>query len=212
MATALNDQMTTGINEMYDAKKRADITSLDNAYNQNVANANQQLEKIPQQYQERANQLGAAYEQQRRNNNMAASFNGMSTGARTQQDLAQSGQYAQNTTDLAKDELDAIEQQNNKILDLGVEYERNKADTSANDDYKKQQALIEEQYKEYERQENQAKTASEFGDFSGYANLYGQEAADNMAKSWALQNPDVAWSLGKITKEEYFKMTGKNPR
>ena len=27
-----------------------------------------------------------------------------------------------------------------------------------------------------------------------------------------LQNPDLAWTLGKISRDEYFKMTGKWPR
>lgn len=57
----------------------------------------------------------------------------------------------------------------------------------------------------------EAENRAQFGDFSGYAALYGQEAADNMAKGWNASNPDLAYRTGNITPKEYRAMTGKWP-
>lgn len=45
----------------------------------------------------------------------------------------------------------------------------------------------------------QAQILAQFGDFTGYANLYGQEAADNMANVWKNENPGLAYNTGRIT-------------
>ena len=49
------------------------------------------------------------------------------------------------------------------------------------------------------------------GDFSMLAQMFGQEAADNAMKTWAMQNPDAAFARGLITPEQYNDITGKYP-
>ena len=50
----------------------------------------------------------------------------------------------------------------------------------ADNDYQRAQALLNEYNNGYTRDLNTAKTLAAYGDFSGYASLYGQDTANNM--------------------------------
>ena len=63
----------------------------------------------------------------------------------------------------------------------------------------------------YDRSMTEAASRAEFGDFSGYASIYGQSVADAMREVWIAQNPMVAYSTGAITADEYMMLTGKYP-
>lgn len=58
---------------------------------------------------------------------------------------------------------------------------------------------------------NEAKQRAAYGDFSGYAGLYGQDVANSMQQFWAMSNPDYAYSMGLITADQYAQMTGYSP-
>lgn len=57
-----------------------------------------------------------------------------------------------------------------------------------------------------------ADALAQYGNFSGFEDLYGKEQADQMRLTWASANPDAAWTAGLITEEEYYKLTGARPR
>ena len=63
----------------------------------------------------------------------------------------------------------------------------------------------------YDRQMTEAANRAEYGDFSGYASVYGQGVADAMRDIWVAQNPMVAYHTGAITADEYMMLTGKYP-
>lgn len=58
----------------------------------------------------------------------------------------------------------------------------------------------------------QAEALAQYGNFSGFEDLYGKDQADQMRLTWASANPDAAWTAGLITEEEYYKLTGALPR
>lgn len=58
----------------------------------------------------------------------------------------------------------------------------------------------------------QAEALAQYGNFSGFEDLYGKDEADQMRLTWASANPDAAWTAGLITEDEYYKLTGKRPR
>ena len=68
-----------------------------------------------------------------------------------------------------------------------------------------------EDERNYDRTMTEAASRAEFGDFSGYASIYGQDIADAMRDIWIAQNPIVAYHTGAITAEEYQMLTGKYP-
>lgn len=58
----------------------------------------------------------------------------------------------------------------------------------------------------------QAESRAQYGDFGGYAALYGEEEANKMRLTWAASNPDAAYTAGTITADEYYMLTGVEPR
>lgn len=68
-----------------------------------------------------------------------------------------------------------------------------------------------EDERSYDRAMTEAANRAEFGDFSGYAEIYGSDIANSMREIWIAQNPMVAYSTGAITAEEYQMLTGKYP-
>lgn len=64
---------------------------------------------------------------------------------------------------------------------------------------------------EYQKQVDYAQTLASYGDFSGFAEIFGEDRAAEMQKVWNSGNPDLAYRSGKITAKEYKAMTGKNP-
>lgn len=101
---------------------------------------------------------------------------------------------------------------NNNMATLQQNYQDKVAEAVANNDYQLAAALLDEYGAQYDRTMSQASQLAEFGDFSLYANIYGVDAAQQMEKNWSLQNPDLAYNLGKITADDYYTMTGKYPR
>lgn len=200
------------IRDMYAGANESTMAGLKSAYDQNMSAARQARDEITPQYQEGMNQASAEYERQRRNNNMQAAANGLNTGAGSQMALGQMNAYQQRQGQLATAENQALDRANQNILDLKTNYQNQIAQATANNNYQQAAALLDEYGAQYDRQMNQAKQLADFGDFSMYASIYGTEAAEQMEKNWSLQNPDLAYNLGKMTAEEYFQMTGKRPR
>lgn len=58
---------------------------------------------------------------------------------------------------------------------------------------------------------DEAAQRAEFGDMSGIAALYGDDAASGARWQYAAENPDVAFRSGVITGEEYYVLTGRYP-
>ena len=208
---AYNTGRETQIRNVYDMARQNNLNALKTAYDQNMSNANAAREKITPQFQEGMNQLKAMYEQQRRNNNLQAQANNLNTGAGSQMQLGQMNVYNQNQAGMQKQLTQAINEADRGILELQTNYQNQISQAISNNDYQLAAALLDEYGNQYDRQMKQAQQLAEFGDFSLYTSIYGEGAAQNMEKSWMLQNPDLAYTLGKITRDEYFKMTGKWP-
>lgn len=65
-----------------------------------------------------------------------------------------------------------------------------------------------EKEKEYSRAQSEAAARAKYGDFDGYAALYGKDTAERMRQYWIAANPDVAYGMGLITPERYYAVTG----
>ncbi len=199
------------INAMYDAQKEANRLALENAYNQNMSNAQAAKDKIAPQYQTAANDLAVQFERNRRNYNQQALGSGINTGAASQARLSQSNEYLRDFGKLRSEESNALTEAERGITDLKTQYQNSIAAAAADSDFKKAAALLDEYNNQYNRDLAQAQQLAQFGDFSMFATLYGQGAADNMLAVWKAQNPDLAYNTGRITAEEYRNMTGKYP-
>ena len=108
-------------------------------------------------------------------------------------------------------QAEAMAEADRGLADLERQYQANVSSAIADNDYKRAQALMNEYNNGYSRDLSTAKTLAAYGDFSGYAGLYGQDTADNMAALWKAQNPELAYNTGRMTAEEYKTLTGKYP-
>lgn len=199
------------INSMYDAQRDNALNQLEVAHNKNMADAQAAYDKITPAYQEARNESGAEYERQRRNNNLQAQANGLNTGTNSQMQLAASNVYQTNQAKLSKAEKDALAESERQQLTMKQQYEADVADALSKNDAERAAALLNEYGQQYDRMQNEAKTLAAYGDFSLYKQLYGEAAATQMEQAWLLQNPQLAYTLGKITPQQYFSMTGKWP-
>lgn len=59
--------------------------------------------------------------------------------------------------------------------------------------------------------QQKADDLAKYGDFSGYAELYGEDAANRMQTTWAAANPGAAYISGVITADQYYTLTGSYP-
>ena len=106
--------------------------------------------------------------------------------------------------DMYSAEGDALRQQYSLAADRqSTEYNQYR---DALSDYRYDQAL------DAERAQQMASDLGNYGDFSGYAELYGEDAAKQMAMTWATANPLPAYLNGTITADQYYEITGEYPR
>jgi len=209
---AYDTARTQAINDMYDAQKQSQLSQLESAYNQSKSEYDAAAAKIPTQYQQSANDVSTQYEKQRQAFNRQAMANGINSGTGSQAALARSGQYQRDLGTVRTNEANALTENQRQQANLKAQYESNVATALADNNYQRAQALIDEYNNGYNRQMQEAQNLAAMGDFSGYGTLYGQERADTLQKIWNAQNPDIAWSVGNITAEEYKTMTGKYPK
>lgn len=208
---AAQPSRTDNINALYDAQKQAQLNNLQSAYEQNLSNMQAQRDKLPSQYRESANNLAVQYERNRLNQNRQFAANGINTGAASQAALSRSNEYLRDFGRLKAEENKAIADADRGINDLTAAYNRNVAAAGADIEANRTKALLDEQNRQQQLDLNKAQLLAQYGDFSMYANLYGQDVANNMAAMWKAQNPDLAYRTGNISAKEYRAMTGKYP-
>lgn len=208
---AYSTARTDAINQMYDAQAAAKQQELKAAYDRQMSSAQAAADKIPQTYQQQANALATQYERNRRNLNMQAAGNGINTGAASQQALALNSAYQRDYGSIGRAQADAQAEAQRGMADLTAQYESNIQSALAQNDYQKASALLNEYNNAESRNLKNAQILAEFGDFSGYANLYGQEQADNMLAIWRAQNPGLAFMTGSITQAQRDNLVNGRP-
>ena len=199
------------INTMYDAQQQARLNELQNAYDLSRSDMQAAADQINPNFQRQANDLAVQYERNRRNFNEGAILNGINTGAGAQADLARASEYQRDFGNLRTAQANQMAEAERQMANLTASYQTNIQTALANNDYQRAAALLDEYNNGYERDLKNAQILAEFGDFSGYAGLYGREQADNMFAIWASQNPDLAYLSGNITKDQLDNLKGKRP-
>ena len=199
------------IGNLYNQQYNAQAANLKTAYDKNVSDLQAQQAKIAPQYQTQANALGTQYERNRRNLNLQNMMSGMGTGTAVQQQEALNTAFQKNYAGLRANEANAQAEAGQKIADLGFNYQQQLASARAEAENKKAASLVEDQNKQNDWYDQQAKLLSGYGDFSAYEKLYGKEATDQMKNVWIIQNPRAALGAGLIDANRFREITGTNP-
>ena len=211
-APAYADQnRIAAINSMYDSQLNSQRANLESAYNQNMSDLEANRAKIAQEYQTQRNAQAVNFERNRRNFNQQAMMNGLNTGAFSQAGLAQNNANQQAMAQIGTAEGNANTQLEKSIADLKMQYQSDINDAIAKNDYNRAAALLDEYNQAYSMAMTKAQQLAQYGDFSGYSDIYGADAARQMSTTWALQNPLIAYNLGRISAEQYRSMTGQYP-
>jgi len=197
------------INAMYDAKKSSRLKELEDAYRENVQAENQRADNFPGTYQAKANALAAEYEKQKRSFNEAAAANGINTGAASQAALSRQSAYEQGMAGLRQAEAEAAANSADSLAKLETNYKSAVASAIAENDYQRAEALYSVWKDQGKAEESKAQLLAQYGDFSGYAAIYGDGTAAEMESLWIAKNPDLAYKTGKITVEVYKKLKKK---
>lgn len=150
------------------------------------------------------------YERNRRNFNQQAAGSGLNTGTASQAALAQNSTWQRDYGNLRTAEADALARANQQMAALETQYKSAVASAIAENDYDRAKALMDEYGNQENRDAAMAKTLASYGDFSGYARLYGDDVANNMAQYWVSRNPKLAYDMGRISAEDYARLTGKS--
>ena len=150
------------------------------------------------------------YERNRRNFNQQAAGSGLNTGTASQAALAQNSTWQRDYGNLRTAEADALTEADRQMAALETQYKSAVAQAIAENDYNRAKALMDEYGNQESRDAAMAKTLASYGDFSGYAKLYGDDAANTMAQYWISQNPKLAYDMGRISEEDYARLTGKS--
>lgn len=215
LGSGYNTARTDAINQIYDAQRKAREEELKAAYDKSMSDYEAARAKIAPEYQKQANDLSVQYERNRQNFNNQAAATGINSGTASQAALARGGEYQRDFGNLRTAEANATAEADRQMANLTAEYQANIRAALADNDYKKAQALLDEYNNGYQRDLKNAQILAEFGDFSGFLNLYGEDQAKNMEAVWRAQNPELAASLdyaaGKIDAEQYRQLTGKYP-
>lgn len=199
------------INRMYDAQQQARQNELQTAYDISRSEMQAAADKIAPQFQTQANANAVDWERQRRNFLEGANMNGINTGAGAQAQLAMMGQQQRTQNNIRTAQASAQAEADRQMANLTAQYQSDIRAALANNDYQRAAALLDEYNSGYQRDLAAAEVLAGYGDFSGYANVYGDETAAGMADIWAQQNPDVAYIVGRITKDQRDNIKSRRP-
>lgn len=202
---------TGQINDIYDKYLAAQRAQLDSGYEANMRELEAAAAKIPGLYQQRGNDLNAQYERNRAALNEQMAANGLNVGAGSQARLAQNTGYLNAYGQIQAAQADAqaaIEQQK---AAREAEYQAAITQALRDNDYQRAVALTQEMKDQRNADLDRAKLLAGYGDFSGYAQLYGDDTAKNMRDVWMAQNPQYAYMTGNLTADQYYRLTGKMP-
>lgn len=204
-------ELTAHINSMYDAYGNARRTALQEAGDQALSDAQANRDKIAQQYQTQRNMASVDWERQRRNFMESANMNGLNTGAGGQAQLAMQGRYQQTQNQLGYQQAQAEAEADRQMADIKRQTQAQINEAVAENDYKRAAALLDQYNVMYQRAIEKAQALAQFGNFSGYGTLYGEDAATQMSNMWYAQNPDLAYEMGLITADQRDNIRNRRP-
>lgn len=209
---AREKQSQAGINQVYDDSLNAQRQGLLDAFNQNQADQISHQTAIGQSYGTATHDVGVQNDRNDRGLTQFGDVRGLNTQQGSQHRLNLGNARARATNTLGYSMQTSMQEAARRAALAETNYKNQVAQALADNDYKRAATLMDDYNNQNAWREKQAQVLASYGNFNPYADLYGQDAADNMQKIWRAQNPEIAYRLGDLTPEEYKQITGKYPR
>lgn len=205
------DERKKEIESYFEKEKQAELERLRHEHEKADAAAREENEALDRKFADEGNNLAVQYERNRRNFNVQAAARGLNTGTASQAELANNAMYLRQSGAHSARRTAAREKGIAALNELTASYEQKAGEASADIDRRRDQTIFSEREKHMQKMLSQASTLAKYGDFSLYAEIYGAEQAKNMERVWLSQNPNLAFSMGRLSLDEYRKITGRNP-
>lgn len=136
--------LSSYINDMYSAQKKAALAELDAAYNKNLASINRAGVGLSEAYQNARNQTAGASELAKRNNAQYAAAYGLNTGTGGQMELARNVTLQNNLNNINTTEAQSLADLDLQRNNAEIEYNNAIAQAEAQGDYALANALYQE--------------------------------------------------------------------
>ena len=204
-------QREQAIRDMYNANLNAQKVAIQESGAQALSDAQANRDKIADIYNAQKNASSVDWERQRRNFLEGAATSGINTGAGSQAELSMMGQQQNAQAKLGASQAQAEVEADRNIADISRQTQASINEAIAKNDYQTAAAMLDEYKNEYNRQMDRASALAQYGDFSGYAAIYGMTEAQKMFESWAAQNPQLAYTMGAITQDQYNNLITGQP-
>lgn len=199
------------INNVYDASLNAQKQGLLDAYNTNVQAQAQQRQDAQQAFNAANYDVGVQNDRNDTNLTQFADVRDVNTGLGSQHRLNLGNARAQATSKMAYAQQQALQESDRQAAMLETTYKNRVAAAIADNDYKRAAALMDDYNNQNKWREQQAQMLASFGEFSPYKDLYGEATAGTMQTMWNMQNPEVAYQLGRISAAKYKEVRGYYP-
>jgi hypothetical protein len=200
---AVNPDREQAIRDMYDAQINAERAALQEQGDQALSDAQANRDNIAKLYNQQRNAASVEWERQRRNFLEGAATSGLNTGAGSQAELSMMSMAQREQNNLGAAQAGAEAEADRNMADIRRSTQAAINEAVMKNDYQKAAALLDEYNEQYNRAMDRAEALAQYGDFSGYAALYGNEAAAQMRQTWVMSNPEIALALGLISQQQY---------
>lgn len=199
------------INTTMDSSLNTQKQGLQDAFNKNTTAQTEAQTLGNQAYETAKADLGVQADRTQRGMDSFADVRGLNRQEGSQQALQLGRARATATGGISVAQNRAADEMARRQAMLQTDYQNQVRQAIADNDYRRAAALLDDYNNQNNWMEKQAQLLAGFGNFSGYAGLYGDDMANNMQKIWTAQNPDVAYNNGMISAAEYERMTGQKP-
>ena len=201
----------TGINKIYDSGLNAQKQGLLDAYNQNAQAQTNQQQDVQNAFKQANYDIGVQNDRNEANVTQFADVRDVNTGLGSQHRLNLNNARANASSKVAFAQQQAMQESQRQAALLETNYKNQVAAALADNDYKRAAALMDDYNNQNKWREQQAQILASFGEFSPYKDIYGDATAGTMQTMWNMQNPEIAYQLGRISAGKYKDIRGHYP-
>lgn len=205
--TQRQNEFQNTINSAFDNSFNAQKQGLQNAYEQNLAGQTQATNAGQQAFDFAKEDLTTQAGRTQRDMNSYADVRGLNRQPGSQQALSLGLAASTAAGRLAQQQQMALEESERQKAMLSTDYNNRVQAAIADRDYKRAAALLDDYNNQNTWLDQNAAQMANFGNFTGYEQIYGPNTAEAMRYFWIGSNPELAYNTGVIDEARYKEIT-----
>lgn len=205
--TQRQNEFQNTINSAFDNSFNTQKQGLQNAYEQNLAGQTQATSAGQQAFDFAKEDLTTQAGRTQRDMNSYADVRGLNRQPGSQQALSLGLAASTAAGRLAQQQQMALEESERQKAMLSTDYNNRVQAAIADRDYKRAAALLDDYNNQNTWLDQNAAQMANFGNFTGYEQIYGPNTAEAMRYFWIGSNPELAYNTGVIDEARYKEIT-----